>query len=419
MAHMIDAECHAVVTKLKDDMDVPILTRWIGIMKLLKEKGIVVSRPVHPLENFVHPDNRAGLGLNQYNVHKIIASIIHVRGDMSKLAGAACFEISTDPVRREEQIAFNLKLIAQSEGCLAPPSGKERSLTVGSGHTTAGCRAIIHGCTSHVKELTDDAGILSKEKACRKDPILRQMLEEGWLFDVIPAYVEEVWPDFPLMGVQALNASNNVATEIGELETAATIAEYADQLRKNGKEVDWEWRILNAKVTCPPCEPYINTIGKLVRLYGGGDKAPLIIFLDFMCKTFGANKKFGEDFLTVITDITIPSDRTKYPFIRASCISCNLTSTKIQIARFLLPAQIEKLKSENMKPKVDAAEEALAEAWVHTNMKIHRIIIDKANGFRVFGAFAARVTMHVFGNGEQGFEGREYKSLPEPTKHFE
>jgi hypothetical protein len=422
MAALFPVACEMEIDRIlaMDSSEAAILTRWNMVVQVLLDHGVACTRVVHSSELFCHPANRGGLGLNQYDVHKNIKTIYHIGADESQLVGHACFELSTSPGTRGMQIAFNTRLIDLAAGLLARPTMKERYLTVGGGHTTAGCRAILANCISAVEELVDSQGRLSYEKATRKDAVLKRMLDIGWTFIVIPAFVEERFPSLPHLGQQALNASNNVRTETSELETASTIAEYAKQDARAGISANWSKYVEAAKASAPPCEAYIDTIGRYVKDYGGGPGAPLIHFIDHVSKTFGANKRLGQDFFESITDLVIPSDDTKYPFLRTSCITCNLVSTKVQdgIARFLLPSQVDRLKAKTLKEKVDAAEKALAEQWALTNIHILTGRMDKATAFRIFGALSARTCMFVMGNGKAGFEGCDYPSMAQLVKDY-
>ena len=58
-----------------------------------------------------------------------------------ELKNAVAFELSADPEKRAEQIAFNHKLILGAAGLLAEITGSERYLSIGTGHTMAICRA--------------------------------------------------------------------------------------------------------------------------------------------------------------------------------------------------------------------------------------------------------------------------------------
>ena len=234
------------------------------------------------------------------------------------------------------------------------------------------------------------------------------MLDEGWQFVVIPAFVEELYPSLPKLGQQALNASNNVATETSELETASTIADFAMRMAIEGQALTYDTCVDAARASMPPCEAYIDTIGEYVSHFSGGKCAPLIYFLDHVCKSYGANKKLGQDFFEAITKAVIPSDKTKFPCTRTAVICCNLVSTKIQdgIARFIVPAQVDRLKSKAWHSRVEEAEEALAEQWTLTTLKINSGAIAKPNAFKFFGAYAARTCMYIMGTGKSGFEAK-------------
>ena len=109
---------------------------------------------------------------------------------------------------------------------------------------------------------------------------------------------------------------------------------------------DWAACVVAAASSSPPCEDYIETIGRYVREFGGGPGAPIVHFLDHVGKSFGENKIIGREMWEAVTLIDIPSDRTKFAFTRAACIAPNLASAKVVdgFARFILPAQIEALK---------------------------------------------------------------------------
>ena len=81
-------------------------------------------------------------------------------------------------------------------------------------------------------------------------------------------------------------------------------------------------------------------------------------------------------------------------------------STKVQdgVARFLLPSNVESLKSKKLQAKVASAEKALAEQWAFTHIRILTDQIDKAIALKIFGALSARTCMFVLGNGKAGFE---------------
>ena len=250
---------------------------------------------------------------------------------------------------------------------------------------------------------------------------MKVMCDKGWTWTVVPAPVEKQWPQLPSLAQQALNASNNVITETSELETASTISDAAANAEKQNLAEDWGQYVEQARASAPPCEPYIETIGKYVRDFSGGPGAPLIHYLDYVGKAYGANKKLGKDFFEAITNLQVPSDTTKYPFLRTACICCNLVSTKVQdgIARFITPAQVERLKAKAWKGRVDEAESALAHQWMRTTLKINTGNLERLDGYKFYGAFSARVCTYVMQTGKSGFEGVDYKSIEDLVEAFE
>ena len=163
----------------------------------------------------------------------------------------------------------------------------------------------------------------------------------------------------PNIAQQALNASNNVANQANELEVAMTIATMADSQSECARG-DFSSCVENAAAAAPPCKDYIQTIGKYVKDYAGGKGAPLIVFLDFVGKKYGSQKLLGKDFFEALTNLDIPSDHTKFPFLRTAAICCNLVSPKVQYgyARFLKPEDINTLKTKALRVKVEQVEKS-------------------------------------------------------------
>ena len=418
----ISEECQAEVEAALalDATDGPN-TRWKAIIAALLKHGVAYMRPLHSSEVFVHPDNRGTLGLNHHNVHRLIAKIKKVGADADKLLGATAFELSSIPGKQDFQVSFNNNLIDHSKGLLAPPTGKERYLSIATSHCAAGCRSVNAGCPTPNAHMADPTtGLLNRERALGKDLVFAGMVDVGWEYCCIPSSVEEMWPRLPVIGQAALNASNSVWSEQSELEIAATISEYAAQ--DTGKaDIDWPLCVDAAASSAPPCLPYIEVIGKYVKQYGGGPGAPIITFLDHFAKCYGENRRLGEDFFKAVVDLEIPSDHTKYPLVHAAMIALNLSAQKVQdgFARFVLPAQIERLKAKTMKGKVNGVEDYLEIAWGKVNELLANRTFGITTCFKIFGSFAARSAMFLLGNGKLGFEKKDYKSTAELFEQFQ
>ena len=401
-------------------MDMAIGTIWAEAAACLKKHGLMYERLLHTDEVFVHPDNRGKLGLNHHNVHRNIGKIKKVGGDGSKLVGATCFELSCETATRDRQVKFNLKLITQSNGMLAPATGKERFLSVATGHAAAGVRAINAGCKSTCVELVDLHGKLSVDRWKRNDDVCAEMAEKGWEFWCIPWQVEKCVPRLPFLAQRALNSSNDVASQQSELECASVVSEFASQSKELMNIIDWAACIEEAAASAPPCEEYIKTIGEFVKNYGGGEGSPLISYLDHLSKAFGTNKILGKDFWGAVTYLDLPSDFKTYVFIRIACLSLNISSSKVVdgFARFIQKEQVESLRGKSLRKKVDGVEDALKLGWDLTLKSIKDKAKDHADAYRCFGVMCARSMMYVLGNGKSGFEKKDYKSLDDIVKQF-
>ena len=113
------------------------LTKWNAILEILTKQNIAYKRQVHPDELFTHPRNRSGMGINAYNVHRNLNIITTIGADREHLRKSTAFEMFPVCDKRSEQIAFNEHLVNHAGGLLAPPTGKEKYLTVASSHFSA------------------------------------------------------------------------------------------------------------------------------------------------------------------------------------------------------------------------------------------------------------------------------------------
>ena len=122
---------------------------------------------------------------------------------------------------------------------LLAKKGKERFLSVATGHAAAGVRAINAGCKSTCVQLIDLHGKLSVDRWKRNDEICAEMAEKGWTFWCIPWQVEKCVPRLPFLAQRALNSSNDVASQQSELECASVISEFTSQSKELMNTIDW------------------------------------------------------------------------------------------------------------------------------------------------------------------------------------
>ena len=184
----IDA-VNAILTK--DPKEVGLLSKWNQVAEILTQHHLAWHSLIHPNQMLCHPSNRGKLGLNAAMAHRLILRIKTVGGDKRELARAVCWQLSTDPSKRDAQLVFNKELVSRSDGLLAPVVGTERFVSVSCGHTAAGCKAVIARCRTDIAKLKDQSGHMDAKTIAGSDKVLEEMLSDGWKFLVVDSRVEE------------------------------------------------------------------------------------------------------------------------------------------------------------------------------------------------------------------------------------
>ena len=332
------------------------------------------------------------------------------------LTSSTCFEISKNPTRRSVQVDFNLELIKYASGLLAPPTGRERFLSVGSGHFVAGCRAINSGCRTPEARLADEAGKINSARVWDKQPVFKQLCKIGWEWTAIPSEVEERWPNLPRMAQRALNATNSVSSDTSELETAKTIAQYADQNSSNA----WDMCVQGAATSNPPCVAYIDVIGKYAKLFGGGVGTCMVTYLDTCAKMYAENRKLGGDFFKAVVEVKYRDEKRLYPHVRNAMMATNLICDRVEdgVAEFLMPTHVTKTASKLLEPALSECEDILTTQWNFIKSFVDSGQLAQTEGYRLFGGLSARAVMHMLNLGKKGFEKKQYDDLSSIVEIF-
>ena len=360
---------------------------------------------LHTQAIYVHPRNRSGLGLSWHNVHRNGDKIFHAGASLDLLTNAYCFEMNPTPAERKAQEGFNLDLIKRSNGLLAGPTGHERHLSVGCGHTTAFCRAAAAKCPTKLTTIADDNGRIDCPRLC-EDAEFSKMIQTGWEWIVIPWTIDHEFPELADIAQKALNASNHVASLVGEIEMAKSIAD----IMMDGTGGGWDAQALMAVESVgAPCSPYAKTILEYVRKYSGGEGAPILVFLDVVAKEFQCNATLGQTFWSAVTDSAFHCKTKQYPLIRCAMILCNLTSPKFEdgIAKLLQRGDMTKLCTKSMTEKVDAAETVLEQAMHITNVMQKSGKMARSE-FGPLGRLYVRIALLLTGKEKDGREQINY-----------
>ena len=216
------------------------------------------------------------------------------------------------------------------------------------------------------------------------------------------------------MAQQALNATNGVANQASELETAATIAEY----KMGSPDASFQSCVDAAASSLPACLPYIDIIATYVSKFGGGNTCPMVFFLDTFSKEYGESRVLGSEFLGAVVNASFQTNSTLFPHVRTALIATNLISPKVVdgIARLLVRSDVDSLKRKENLQKLLDIEGALSHAW--DIVKAHEAAGHLQNSHIVFGRFSTRIILHQLLKSKHGVEGRTFNSQAEIKSLF-
>ena len=223
----------------------------------------------------VHEKNRSGTLINPYSMHSKGLQIIQTGADVSLLQ-SVCFELSPDATQKEKQVKKFKELCANSE-YMPKVSGAERFASLSSGHTSQFIKAIMTCTPTPEDDLADSGGLLGGHLYNNSsDSDLKNMIQQGWTWLVLPHYVEESHPELADLIQKALNASNSIYATQSEMELASSIMNAV--LDHGGKVDDWD------ELSFDLCEgpqfkknDIYKTIAKFVRMFSG----PGFFVIDF------------------------------------------------------------------------------------------------------------------------------------------
>ena len=130
---------------------------------MFKDEGVMPKDKVAIAPKLIlcHPKNRAEFMLNGFNAQANAVRVKQVGANRAELHGACVVELSPFPSEKEAQLSANMRVADNSGGLVAPPSGDERYLSIGTGHMVCFCRAANHGCRSAFAELKGADGTIS------------------------------------------------------------------------------------------------------------------------------------------------------------------------------------------------------------------------------------------------------------------
>ena len=300
----------------------------LGMDLMEAHKLVKVTPDVPPQFFLTHKDNRNGLMINPLMVHEKGADILSIGADRKQLSTAIAVELAPFGPSRSSHIAANKKLVYNSNKLLAPVSGQELYLSLGCSHTVAFCKVAPLGEKTPAATLQDAHGLLDLSKLVKQSEF-KLMIEKGWSWTIIPWDVDELFPEFSKAVQKALNGSNSISAEIGELDTMVQLAELAQDLKGTP---GWEIKAVNhVCLSKQSCSAYARVLLDFVKEYGGGPGAPFISFLDSIGKGFSSKLTLGEQFWKALAYTKFSNDASRYPLMRIAMAVVNISSKTCEL----------------------------------------------------------------------------------------
>ena len=125
-----------------------------------------------------------------------------------------------------------------------------------------------------------------------------------------------------------LNTAQQVGSLPTEVEQALSLAWWYD------KSGSIEQAILQTQASMPSAA-YLEVIGEWVSNYGGGDKFPLIRYVESFAKQTGQGLMLGEDFVSQVVHTIYKCEKTTFPMMRISFFITQLSAPKTVPKRWL------------------------------------------------------------------------------------
>ena len=381
-----------------------------GLDILRKHKLLIEKVMIHPKQMLCHKENRGRLMLNPRKAHRNGARILGIGADKNQLSLALCCELAPSGPTRLANIHLNEQLVHKSHGLLAPVTGDESYISLSCSHTAAFCKVAPLCPKTPYTQLQDQFGKLDYGKICNQTAY-KEMCEVGWTWIVVPWDVDLAYPQFAARAQQALNGSNSVSDEVGELEVAMSLAEMHATMQDDPY---WESKALKSVADMGlECGDYASTILDFVKLYGGGAHAPHISFIDSIMKTFNATVALGEDMWAALTYSESPNKMEKLPLLRVALALINLTAGGATI--------IDKPHVQKAFSKQKAVLAAAAETALENSFEIISILgqtgVTQADVLAPLGHFFVRTGLLVVDMQLKGPEAKKY-TMGEIKKFF-
>jgi hypothetical protein len=206
------AEMNQICKQYKDDPAAQLIELMLQGQTVLMKHGMGGYAVIHSMKTVIHPRNRGSNMLDQAEVPTKVADISDVAFSLHEVAQAAA--VRMPPVGTAARTAIeakNIELSAAAMGHLAPVvQGDAEVMVVGCSHNTAGLKAINAKAKCDIERISD-GGHYSASKIIGRCPSYKEPIENGLKYFVMDYPVEEHWPLYVDLTIEASNVGSALA----------------------------------------------------------------------------------------------------------------------------------------------------------------------------------------------------------------
>jgi hypothetical protein len=334
------------------------------LFKLLIEHGLLHNMQINSKFIGCHPSNRDGYGINGHDVHSLASDIFALGFDKDAVK-AVCVELlSSDSAARD----WNEELVA-GQGHLLAPACKEhlRYGTLWGGHTNQVLRAVLAACEHEDAGMTLD-GKLNLAKIREHDPDFGDAVENGVVWQVLPAWLLDQFPGMSEMIQAAGNASGQVAKAEHELQVLRKINNAFTLLSgpDGSARVDFSDVKLRVMRSKPPCAASLPGMYSFSLRHGGGKEAALTKDTElFVRAKAGSARTVSPDFwdaLAMDAKGQEQASRFRHGVLKL-VYTCPINVVKNE-CKLITTADVKKLLTKDIFPKVLVADSLIRQVRV-------------------------------------------------------
>lgn len=280
----------------------------VKVMDLLQNAGLV-SIETRSIDHVgVHPENREGCMLVPSDVHDLLKHL-SVRGWNPAVWSALACTIPEGAVGEAWRQA-NMKLVAESEGMLAPVSKDGLQLLTGRGsHGTAALRAVKFAAKAVHDEMAGPSGEVSRHKLLEKQPSLQQPLESGCVYSIIPGELCIEVPGLFSCISRLGNASSDSFRLPTTLQHCSNIHKIATGMADN---LDWS-KVARIAALTGMTEETATKLCRFVQAWSGGKGANTLRELELYEKGLKTSRKLMEDDMVALSKLDLVGAPTYVP----------------------------------------------------------------------------------------------------------